>query len=117
MQRSRSEIVRSKVGVSSPNVGRDFKDNLELKCALNLWKVDTAGEWSIPGCGDVASGEDCIVGTAAGGERSALRLKANFFFGRDAERVSSKVCSNESICCEIKKSINGCHELYGKRTA
>ena len=95
MQRFRSEIVRSKVEVSSPKVGRDFKDSLRLECALSLWKVDIADSWSPPGCGGVAWGEGDNVGTGA---RSALRLKANFFFGRDAERVSSNVCSNSSIC-------------------
>src|SRR6266404_1999303 len=99
MQRLRSEIVKSDA-VSSLNVGRDCKEILQLECALILRKVEgAAARWSRSGCGGMAWDEGGDVGAAESEGRSAPRLKANFFFGKDAVRVSSKLCSNESICC------------------
>ena len=39
------------------------------------------------------------VGAAESRGLFVLRLNVNFVLGREAERISSNECSNESICC------------------
>ena len=100
-QRSRSEIVRLNDWASSTSAGIDRKDNLRFEWELSLWKLDMLGRASpSPGSGSSVLRDEGGRGGAAGVlSLSALRLNANFVLGTDAERTSSKACSNELICC------------------
>ena len=99
MQRSRSEIVRSNDEVPAPSVRIDRKDSLQWEWELSLLKVDVPGTAS-PSPSSLAMREEGgSDGAAEDWGLSILRLNVNFVLGTEAERTSSKPCSNELICC------------------
>ena len=99
MQRSKSEIVRLDSGGPAPNVGIDCKDSLQWERELSLWKSEEPDRPSLFPSSLAPGDEGGGVGAAESGVLFVLRLNANFVLGRDAERISSNVCSNKSICC------------------
>jgi hypothetical protein len=98
-QLSRSDIIRSDNGSPSPDVGIDCKDSLQWECELRLLKSDVPGRPPLLPSSLAPLDEGSSVGTAESGGLFALRLNVNFVLGREAERVSSNVCSNKSMCC------------------
>jgi len=91
-------MVRSDVGGPASSVGIDCKDSLQWERELSLWKVDGTIV-SSPFPDSIALRDEGEVGAAESGGLFVLRLNVNLVLGRDAERISSKVCSNKPICC------------------
>ena len=84
---------------SSTSAGIDRNDNLRFEWELSLWKLDVPGAASPSPGSSVLRDEGGRDGAAEILGLSVLRLNANFVLGTDAERTSSKACSNELICC------------------
>jgi len=101
MQWSRSDIIRSDNGGPSPDVGIDCKDSLQWEWERRLLKSDVPGRPgpSLLPCSLALLDEGSSVGAAESGGLFVFRLNVNFVLGREAERISSDVCSNKSICC------------------